>query len=168
MLLYQLTRPLAYLVIRDHAKWKVDWILPLTMMVLTTFAYRILPVRPVIFGPKGVLSQMSGLLAILPGFYIASLAAIATFNKENMDLYLPPPTPTVNVKVRGISFPIELTRRRMLSLLFGYLTFISLLIFLIIIGANAIAPSVKEIIPEGNHFGVGTIFVVIYSMLFGI
>src|SRR5947209_7182579 len=139
MIFYQLSRPVSYLAIHDASKWKIDWMLPIFCAGITAVILLSIPVRPTIFGGSGILSQLSGLLQILPGFYIASLAAIATFNKENMDHYMPEPTPTVTVRVGAQSCPIRLTRRRMLSLLFGYLSFLSLLLFLAIIVSNALA-----------------------------
>lgn len=110
--------------------------------------------------------QVAGLLQILPGFYVASLAAIATFNKNNMDEYMPEPTPTVTIRVSGHVCPIKLTRRRMLSLMFGYLSFLSLLLFLAIVLANALAPSLKVLLPLPLHKIALAAFVAIYGLLF--
>jgi hypothetical protein len=166
MLAYQLARPVSYLVIHDQSKWKTDWIVPGICVFITALLYLFLPERPPIFGSSGVLWQLSGLLQILPGFYIASLAAIATFNKDNMDQYMPEPTPTVNVTVRGQSFPIRLTRRRMLSLMFGYLAFLSLMLFLIIIAANYLAPSIKVWLPKETHAAAILSFIIVYGLMF--
>src|ERR1700751_4037000 len=116
MVIYQLLRPVSYLVIHDPSKWKIDWVMPAMCAIIPVVVFLVIPLRPTIFGSSGVLWQLSGLLQILPGFYIASLAAIATFNKDNMDQYMPEPTPTVTIRVSGRQFPIQLTRRRMLSL----------------------------------------------------
>jgi hypothetical protein len=166
MAIYQLLRPVSYLVIRDSSKWKIDWVIPVIFASITLIVLFGIPVRPTIFGSSGVLAQLSGLLQILPGFYIASLAAIATFNKENMDEYMPEPTPTVTIRVSGHQFPIRLTRRRMLSLLFGYLSFLSLFLFLAIIAANVVAPSAKVFLPSEMHKVAISIFVGMYSLLF--
>jgi hypothetical protein len=166
MVLYQLSRPLAYLTIHDSSKWKIDWLLPFVFSTSTTVVYLLLSVKPVVFGMAGILWQLAGLLQILPGFYIASLAAIATFNKGNMDEYMPEPTPTVNVRVSGHSLPIRLTRRRMLSLLFGYLAFMSLILFLLIITANLLAPSLNRCLPQSLHALAVATFIAIYGLLF--
>jgi hypothetical protein len=166
MVLYQLSRPISYLAIHDPSKWKIDWILPAALTVFITSCLFLLPIRPPVFGDTGVLVKLSGLLQILPGFYIASLAAIATFNKNNMDEYMPEPTPTVTVRVSGHTLPIRLTRRRMLSLLFGYLTFLSLALFLSIIAANFVAPSMKKLIPDHLHSVALGVFVIVYGLFF--
>lgn len=77
-------------------------------------------------------------LAVLPGFYIASLAAIATISKKSIDEYINQPnTPYLikHEKDRPECYRQSLTRRLFLSLLFAYLASISLLlaIFLIVI-----------------------------------
>lgn len=136
------------------------------MTIAAMGAFLALPVRPVIFGEKGILSQLSGMLEILPGFYIASLAAIATFNRQDMDQYLPTPTPQVGVKVRGHRQVIKLTRRRMLSLQFGYLTAISFTIFLLAFAANVISPSAKAISPESLKHMQADFFLGLFTFAF--
>jgi hypothetical protein len=140
--------------------------LPTAFVPLTLLVFLLMPVRPTIFGVTGVLCQLSGLLQILPGFYIASLAAIATFNLQNMDHYLPKPTPTVRVRISGAMVSIQLTRRRMLSFLFGYLTFLSLALFLLTIIANSTAPSLKLVLPKTLHTPTIATFIVLYGTLF--
>jgi hypothetical protein len=166
MMVYQLSRPLAYLAIHDPAKWKNR--LASTHNVGDSDNWRLFSSTRTTGNIWYVSNslEISGLLQILPGFYIASLAAIATFNKGNMDQYMPEPTPTVNVRVRGHSLPIRLTRRRMLSLLFGYLSFLSLLLFLLIILANSVYLTMKIVIPTSWHLRVALLFLLVYGMLF--
>ncbi|MDT1779231.1 hypothetical protein NLX66_005990 [Acinetobacter baumannii] len=73
------------------------------------------------------------LLAILPGFYIASLSAIAAINKKAIDRvineknapYIEKPEPD-----RSETFKQTLTRRVFLTMLFAYLSSVSLLLAL--------------------------------------
>jgi len=60
----------------------------------------------------------------LPGFYIAALAAIATFGRTDIDEIMPgsPPPRLETATVNGGVNLIELTRRRFLCLLFAFLT----------------------------------------------
>lgn len=115
---------------------------------------------------NGLLTQISGLLQILPGFYLAALAAIATFNKSDMDAYMPQPTPTLRVQIQGINHPIKLTRRRMLALQFGYLTLISLALFIVTIAANIAAPSVKMMSPAYLQRWLNGAFLVLFLLGF--
>ncbi|PRO30522.1 hypothetical protein B9W69_18620, partial [Acinetobacter baumannii] len=72
-------------------------------------------------------------LAILPGFYIASLSAIAAINKKAIDRvineknapYIEKPEPD-----RSETFKQTLTRRVFLTMLFAYLSSVSLLLAL--------------------------------------
>lgn len=101
------------------------------------------PVRPDIFGDHGIVQGVNGLLQILTGFYIASLAAVATFNKQSMDEVMPGEPPIVDVRGGKIE---QLTRRRFVCSMFGYLAFISLFVYLIGIGALASVESAKHCI----------------------
>lgn len=141
MLLYQLLRPISYMSIRDASKWKIDILLPIMFGIAVTLCIAALPVKVQMFGPTGLLTLLMGLLQILPGFYLTALAAVATFNRPDMDLLLPAPVPTVQISVKGRPQNIELTRRRMLSMLFGYLTFISFTLYFLAVAAQIIAPS---------------------------
>lgn len=78
------------------------------------------------------------LIAILPGFYIAALSAVAAINRNAIDAPINPNNPpTIKKKEvdRAEECDIPLTRRVFLSMLFAYLATISLLlaIFLILI-----------------------------------
>mgnify|MGYP000818453089 FL=1 len=133
MLLYQLSRPLAYLWIKEKSGSKsvIDWYIPIILSSVVVFLYYILPVKTVIVGKDGLLTSMQGFLQIMPGFYLAALAAISTFNKVDLDYKLPPPSPTITIKEKGVDVVIELTRRRFLNYLFGYLTFISIALYIV-------------------------------------
>lgn len=146
MLLYQLLRPISYMAIRDASKWKIDILLPMIFGIIVTICVFFLPVKVQMFGPTGLLTLLMGLLQILPGFYLTALAAVATFNRPDMDILLPSPAPTVQISVKGKPKKIELTRRRMLSMLFGYLTFISFALYFLAVGAQIIAPSMTLLI----------------------
>lgn len=141
MLLYQLSRPLAYLWIKEKSKNKIviDWCLPIVVSSLVVFLYYILPLKTAIVGKDGLLTTMQGFLQIMPGFYLAALAAISTFNKVDLDYKLPTPSPSITIKEKGVDVVIELTRRRFLNYLFCYLTFISIALYVVIIFTNGIA-----------------------------
>jgi hypothetical protein len=66
--------------------------------------------------------MLLGFFSSLPGFYIAALAAIATFGRNDIDNILPEPTPTVKLVTRGENVLVKLTRRRFLAMLFAFLT----------------------------------------------
>lgn len=115
----QLTAPLDYLRTVGSGKRAIDIYAPLTLMVLS--AAVLLWLQAPITTEKGLLGQINNLLQMLVGFYVASLAAVATFPNVALDQKLK------NAKLRGEN----LSRRRLLSLLFGYLAFVSLILYLL-------------------------------------
>ncbi len=122
MLISQLTKPLGYLFIRHPYKWIVDWIYPAILCTAFMVVVCKLSSIEVFLKPGGTLSLILGFVQSLPGFYIAALAAIATFGRLDIDDILPEPTPKVVVKLRGSDNVISLTRRRFLAMLFAFLT----------------------------------------------
>lgn len=71
------------------------------------------------------------LLAILPGFYIASLSAISAINRKAIDKYINEDNPPFLIKPnKGFPGTYEqpLTRRIYLTMLFAYLSAVSLLL----------------------------------------
>ncbi|WP_436905120.1 hypothetical protein [Acinetobacter johnsonii] len=73
------------------------------------------------------------LLAILPGFYIASLSAIAAINKKAIDRLINEKNAPYIEKIepdRSEKFKQKLTRRVFLTMLFAYLSSVSLLLAL--------------------------------------
>jgi hypothetical protein len=139
MILYQLSRPAAYLLIKDSSKWKIDWGLPAIFSIIISLTFFLTKSHTSWLKSGGLIDDLQGFLQILPGFYLTALAAIATFSKRDLDLELPDPTPTILIKFirhnRLHKKTINLTRRRMLCYLFGYLTFLSLTLYLITVFA---------------------------------
>lgn len=121
-MLNQMLQPLSYLAIRHPQKWKVDWFFPVVIaLVCTAFSIGSGWVAD-IYRPSGPVSMLLGFFSSLPGFYIAALAAIATFGRNDIDNVLPEPTPTVKLITRGENVLVKLTRRRFLAMLFAFLT----------------------------------------------
>lgn len=126
-MLNKLFKPLNYLKIKHNEKYWFDLILPVIFSLLASGLFYCLP-NPVNFvGNGGVISLVNGIFQILSGFYIASMAAVATFQKEGMDNVMEgdPPTLTVNNSSK------KLTRRVFLTYLFGYLAFMSIFVYFI-------------------------------------
>jgi hypothetical protein len=166
MLAYQLLRPLAYLSIKAPRKWLMDWGLPFIFALLSSALYFFMTPRPQIFLANGTLAQLSGLLQLLPGFYIASLAAVATFQREDLDQYMPEPTPASSAFIKGQWVPIPLTRRRMMSMMFSYLSFVSIVLFIMIVGANFVATWGAAIVPSSYKLAAVIGFIFIFCWIF--
>ena len=94
---YELTRWLAYRSIKHPAMRPYVSTLPLGFSFAATALYLLLPVKPSLTASGGLLSNILTLLAVLPGFFIAALAAVATFNRPEMDEEMPAPCPTIAI-----------------------------------------------------------------------
>lgn len=119
----KLLKPLSYLGIKHSEKRWFDIYLPACLAVLIGIIIFNLPKPIALLGKDSLISLVNGILQILSGFYIASMAAVATFQKEGMDNYMDGIPP----KLKGVS----LTRRNFLTYLFGYLAFMSILMYFV-------------------------------------
>lgn len=125
---YQISRPWAYITIKGKEKWVFDFILPSIFSIIVT-AVAILSKGSVnYFGPGGIISSFTSFIQSLPGFFIAALSVVATFQKKEMDFFLAPPTPEIKIRIDGRIGLVKLTRRRFLGLLFSFLTAQSVII----------------------------------------
>lgn len=120
--LRQVLKPFAYLFIKHQFKWQMDWLLPGVLTVISALMVLLVWKDINVYGDTGFIARVLGFIQNLPGFYIAALAAIATFGRNDIDTVIPRPTPTI-VEVRnGQESVIPLTRRRFLCLMFAFLT----------------------------------------------
>lgn len=135
-LIYHLTRAYwGYLTIKQAHKKDYDWFAPI---ILTGLLFMIVWQLDIDFSNLiNFAEKTSSFLAILPGFYIAALAAVATFNKPSIDRKIPDnPTPYVYQRSQGTDIRTELSRRRFLTMLFAFLAAESLVLFLLTIFAG--------------------------------
>lgn len=132
----RLLRPLDYVRIKHPEKPLYDLFIPALFTIIIVAVLMLLPQPIKMSGPDGLFESIVGLLQILTGFYIASLAAIATFKKPGMDKTMPGDPPTLKTTSRGKIRIDQLTRRRFLCLMFGYLALVS--VFLYFLGKAAL------------------------------
>lgn len=126
-----LGKPAAYLAVRHPQKPTFDWFVPIGLTCVSTAVYVWLPTTIPFIGQNSLTGFIQELVKMLSGFFIAALAAIATFKDDQLDKYMigDPPTLTEYDAEKSRMVERALTRRRFLSLLFGYLAFISLMLF---------------------------------------
>lgn len=149
MVIHQLLRPIfGYLAIQHPTKRFVDWVIPSFLSVLATVFIVLLKGNVNFFGNGGVVSLVLGYVQNLPGFYIAALAAIATFARPDIDVLMPgdPPPRIRSEDNRGVTNLIELTRRRFLSLLFSFLTIECIILTFLSIAMVSGAPALSAVI----------------------
>jgi hypothetical protein len=162
-----LLRPLAYLTVRhpDKLPSLVNWVVPaivagITVMLVGVFAKTSIDV----WGAAGVVNRLLGFTQNLPGFYIAALAAVATFGGVGMKNLMPGIPPTMNIRHNGVLVRVDLTRGLFLTSMFAYLTALSLLLTLTAVAGLALAESVKSMVPVNSYPFLKTIATFVYLM----
>jgi hypothetical protein len=167
-MLQHLLRPFAYLRINHPLKWKVDWFFPLVLAVITIALIIFLRRYGLIslYSETGLISKILSFVQTLPGFYIAALAAIATFNKIDIDQTMPAPAPKMDIVIQGRSIEITLTRRRFLCAMFAFLTAESLVIIVAAIAAITFTIPLRSLVPAGLHIYVSYGFFFSFAILF--
>ena len=133
MLLSVLFRPWSYLSIRPRHKQKImtDWGFPVILSGLSMLALFYCSDLSNIFSTGGIVEKITTFIQTLPGFYLAALSAIATFNKPDMDQYMVGIKLEADILLAGQKERIQLTRRRFLCIMFAFLTMQSFIISLI-------------------------------------
>jgi len=123
--MWRLFVPLKYILIRHPEKTKFDVVFPAIFACLFSLPTISPEFRQCAVTDMDLLERSSDLLSILTGFFVAALAAVATFGGEEMNETMPG-SPPVTLRDSYGNEPEELSRRRFLSFLFGYLAFVSL------------------------------------------
>ncbi|WP_424140096.1 hypothetical protein [Roseomonas chloroacetimidivorans] len=159
-----LLSPLRWWRVKHPAVHLLNWVVPTTLSAMVTTALLWPASKANVFGELGVIHQANGLLQILAGFYIASLAAIATFNKPGLDDIMKADPPKI---YRNKQHPADpLTRRRFLCLLFGYLSFASIMLYIVGAAAMIIAPTASAAFTEAQVFVGRGVFVAAFAFFF--
>lgn len=168
MLFYDLLRPFSYLTVDYGGKWRLDWAIPAILAAASTAVIGALaycyPVA--VMGDAGLIAKLLSFVQSLPGFYIAALAAIATFNRLDIDRTMPAPPPKIQIRIRGKSVAIDLTRRRYLCVLLAFLTAESLCLIVAAIFAIAAGPAIHDFVQPEYRFRLKLGFLGIYLLFF--
>lgn len=167
MVWYELMRWWAYRRIKHPQMRFYVWYAPLGCAALCLLALIVSPSRPTLAGASGILASVVEVLAILPGFFIAALSAVAVFSNDYIDRELPAPTPTIPTKIKGNIQPLDLSRRMFLLYLLSYLTVLSLLLLVFsAVGAKVFDPVyiakdtafLPEILRSSSYFLTAAVF----------
>lgn len=123
------------------------YVIPLLFTAAIVIPVFLLELDVRVFGENGFVEKVLNYFEILPGFYVAALAAVATFNRNAMDT-LVDKAPN---KCPKIIFPNEveptlLTLRRYLCLSLSYLASLAF-----IISIACVMLSVFQDSPQGAH-----------------
>jgi len=152
-MLSQLLRPLAYLTIRhtSRAPLYINWVTPALISGALVLVAHFMKGDIAVFGDSGAVSRTLSFLQSLPGFYIAALAAVATFANPDMQKLMPGTPPTISILYNGKAAVVQLTRRRFLSSMFAYLTALSIILTVVAIGAVSLATPLREMVDIWWH-----------------
>lgn len=158
-IIYQLARPVSYLRIKHEDKWVYDWLIPALLTGASAFLLVKFSSIHAVSGSQGLIANLTGFVENLPGFFIAALAAVATFNKHDID-DLMNNAPKVRIFYQGNSIMVDMTRRRFLCVLFSYLTASSVFLVIFFYIARAIG-SASQFAPP-YHWIFATVFLFIF------
>lgn len=154
-MLKDLARPFVYLRIQHPGRqfaW-VNWWAPAIAGGFCTFVAVALIPGANVYGGDGLLVKLLGFIQSLPGFFLAALAVVATFQLASLDKKMPGEPPTVSIIYNGKPMAVDLTRRRMLCLMFSYLTALSFGITFLLIAVSTFAEPLRAVLvtaPRGE------------------
>lgn len=145
-MLYLISRPFAFIGIRHPTLTPFLRYAPLAVASFFTVVFWMMPVRPSLTGDGSLSRHMITVFAILPGFFIAALAAVSTFNRSEMDEVMPDPAPELKLRTGEYESYVPLTARMFMTHLFSYLTSVSFFAVFLFVCADLSENSVVYII----------------------
>lgn len=147
----QLLVPCNYLRIKQgtglfHSKRVYDIVLPTALTAATVGLCGALSVPLEIAGHKGVTKSLTDLLALLIAFYMAALAAVSTFERKGIDNKLKGGDAVLYVlnHKTGNRDKKALSYRQFIAYLFGYLAFLSLILFMTLVFISSAWPKIEK------------------------
>jgi hypothetical protein len=136
----QLVVPINYLRIRHgetlfRSKAVYDFVLPIILTLATVIVFVWLSISLRLFDHQEVIKRLNDLLTLMIVFYMAALAAVATFDRAGIDDTLKGGDATLRVLHHDTGEHVvkALTYRQFISYLFGYLSFLSLCLYVFIL-----------------------------------
>ena len=126
-----------------------QWIYPSILFAVGYGGYQVLGEKLIVVDGAKIMEEVSGFMGVLCGFYIAALAAVASFRNDTLDKELSGrPVKLVSVR-QGKRQEEVLTRRRFLAILFGYCAFLSVCLY--VVGAIERHVVIGEIVEPWLH-----------------
>lgn len=145
---YLIRRPFAFSGIRHPSLSPFLFWGPVACSFALTLLFWLLPVQPKLVGDGSLSRHMISIFAILPGFFIAAIAAVATFNRTEMDFVMPEPAPELKLRTGNDEDYVKLTFRVFTSHLFAYLTTLSFCAVFMFIAVDLTSPSIDFLIDQ--------------------
>lgn len=160
----RLLRPMLFLNIKSDKLSRYRWAYPLWWLLSVGACVGFFFQGDVECICYELIEGSANVLTVLPGFYIAALAAIATFNAPTMDMPLQGEQKATLTSRENETAERILTRRRFLCLLFGYLSFLSLSLYLANMTLMAVVPEMK---PHITIFEVCIYYKILLAVFYG-
>lgn len=161
--------PLLFLRIKGPGLKSIIWGWPLVISVALTIIFVAAPIEVNIFGNQGFIKSVNSLLAVLVGFFVASLAAIASFPDTpggNLNKKIAGRTPTTLTVIRSGQKETEtLSRRKFLCLLFGYDAFCTLFLYISGEFSYLFADNIRAATPENFQPYMIGVFLFLYLFM---
>ncbi|NQE62392.1 hypothetical protein E1H18_2648 [Caulobacter sp. RHG1] len=172
----QLLVPCNYLRIKHGdsvlaSKFVYDFILPGILTVLTVAGCWWLGIPMTFDKQPNLVNNITQLLALMIGFYLAALAAVATFDRAGIDSPLKGGDAILWVRDHNGGGRVKktLSYRKFISYMFGYLSFLSLNLFiLVLILSQAWAKLTKKLafIPNWSKLEPTVVSPIIFAVVF--
>lgn len=157
--------PLKYLRAKNRLKVVWDWYIPILASAAITLLVLFVPASVPIVRDKGLIYWVNELLQVLVGFYIAALAAVASFDRPSLDQLIEGEGVSLNIHSGGESHVKKLTRRRFVSLMLGYLSVLAIFLYCLGVGVNLFLAGIS-LIPRPTLDCLRAVFVFLYIFLF--
>lgn len=141
--------PLRYLFLRDdkgRRLFRRDAVGTVVTALLLTVPFILTNAN--YFGERGFLDRFGAFCAVLTGFYIAALVGIASFTSSVGNLDDEIEVGRIVLKGKGLQDDLYLSRRQYVCAIFGYLSFLSLLLSLLAMALIVLAQSLVTILPQ--------------------
>lgn len=147
----QLLVPCNYLRIQHgdsffQSKAVYDVVLPVVLAGATAGVCLWLAIPLKVDHHAGLVDSLSQLLALMIGFYLAALAAVATFDRDGIDAPLKGGDAILWVRHHDGGHKVRkvLSYRQFIAYMFGYLSFLSLNLFIAIIFFSKVWPKISK------------------------
>jgi hypothetical protein len=147
----QILTPMKYLDIRHgesllQSKKVYDFILPTIGALATCVILEWLDIRLAVFAHEEFIKKLTDLLALMIAFYMAALAAVATFERKGIDDPLKGGDATLRVLNHDTNKYVikALSYRQFISYLFGYLSFLCLCLYITIAAILLVWPDLEK------------------------
>lgn len=128
--LRKLFTPISFLRLRSPDLILYQWVLP-TLGAVTLYIFILNPIGwGLDFEVESLMRDINSLVGVLVGFYIAALAAVATFPNPSLDEPLQGASTTLKRRTSGGVVVEPVSRRRYLATVFGYCAMVSVIIYI--------------------------------------